>query len=55
MTIRRRFTEDFKAKAALLALRGDKKIPDIATRQKLYPNKESMWKRQAMAGLGAMF
>ncbi len=55
MTTRRRFTGDFKAKVALEALRGDKTIQEIATRNKVHPNQVSTWKRQAMEGLGAMF
>ena len=55
MTIRRRFTGDFKAKVALDSLRGDRSIQEIATRNKVHPNQVSTWKRQAMDGLGAMF
>ena len=55
MTTRRRFTGDFKAKVALEALRGDRSIQEIATRNKVHPNQVSTWKRQAMDGLGAMF
>ena len=55
MTIRRRFTADFKAKVALEALRGDQTIQEIAGRHKVHPNQVSAWKRQAMDGLGAVF
>ena len=55
MTKRPRFTADFKAKVALEALRGDKTIQEIAARHKVHPNQVSMWKRQAMDGLGAVF
>ena len=55
MTQRRRFTADFKAKVALEALRGDKTMQEIAARYKVHPNQVSTWKRQAMAGLGAIF
>ena len=55
MTIRRRFTADFKARVALDALRGDKTIQEIATKHKVHPNQVSAWKRQAMDGLGAVF
>ena len=55
MTKRRRFTADFKAKAALEALRGDKTIQEIAARHKVHPNQVSTWKRQAMDGLSAVF
>lgn len=48
MTKRRRFNDDFKAKVALEALRGDRAIQEIATRHKVYPNQVSTWKRQAM-------
>ncbi len=55
MTIRRRFTADFKARVALDALRGDKTIQEIAAKHKVPPNQVSTWKRQAMDGLGAVF
>jgi transposase len=55
MTIRRRFTANFKARVALDALRGDKTIQEIAARHKVHPNQVSTWKRQAMDGLGAVF
>jgi len=55
MTIRRRFTADFKAKVALEALRSDRTIQEIAGRHKVHPNQVSAWKRQAMDGLGAVF
>ena len=55
MTTRRRFTADFKAKVALEALRGDKTIQEIAGRHKVHPNQVSIWKRQAVEGLGAVF
>ena len=55
MTIRQRFTREFKARVALEALRGDKTIQEIATRHKVHPNQASTWKRQAMDGLGAVF
>ena len=55
MTIRRRFTADFKARVALDALRGDRTIQEIAARRKVHPNQVSTWKRQAMDGLGTVF
>jgi transposase-like protein len=55
MTMRRRFTAEFKAKVALEALRGDRTIQEIAARHKVHPNQVSTWKRQAMDGLGAVF
>ena len=55
MTARRRFTAEFKARVALAALRGDKTIQEIAARHKVHPNQVSIWKRQAVDGLGAVF
>ena len=55
MTIRRRFTPDFKAKVALEALRGDMMIQEIVARHKVHPNQVSTLKRQAMDGLGDVF
>ena len=52
---RRTFTDKFKAKVALEALRGDKTMQEIAARYKVHPNQVSTWKRQAMDGLGEVF
>ncbi len=38
MTIRRRFTADFKTRVALEALRGDKTVQEIAGKHKVHPN-----------------
>ena len=55
MTTRRRFTAEFKARVALEALRGDRTVQEIAARHQVHPNQVSMWKRQAMDGLSAVF
>jgi len=55
MTKRRKFTAEFKAKVALEALRGDRTIQEIAARHQVHPNQVSLWKRQAVDGLGAVF
>ncbi len=55
MTIRRRFTADFKSRVALEALRGNKTIQEISAKHKVHPNQVSTWKRQAVEGLGAVF
>ena len=49
MAKRRNFTDYFKAKIALEALRGDKTIQEIAAKHQLHPNQVSTWKRQAVA------
>jgi len=55
MTIRRRFTGEFKARVALEALRGDKTVQEIAAKHKVHPNQVSTWKRQAIDGLREVF
>ena len=55
MTKRRRFTDDFKARVALEALRGDKTVQEIASKHKVHPNQVSTWKRQAIDGLADVF
>ncbi len=55
MTMRRRFTAEFKARVALEALRGDRTVQEIAAKHKVHPNQVSTWKRQAVDGLDAVF
>lgn len=52
---RRKFTDQFKAKVALEALRGDKTIQEIAAKHQVHPNQVSQWKRQAMEGMADVF
>ena len=46
--MRRKFSDQFKAKIALEALRGDKTIQEIAAKHQLHPNQVSTWKKRAM-------
>lgn len=55
MAKRRKFTDQFKAKIALEALRGDKTIPEIAARHQVHPNQVSTWKRQAVEDMADVF
>ena len=55
MSKRRKFTDQFKAKIALEALRGDKTIQEIASKHRVHPNQVSTWKRQAMEGMADVF
>jgi len=51
MAWNRNFTDQFKAKVALEALRGDKTVQAIAAKHQLHPNQVSTWKRQAIDGM----
>jgi transposase len=55
MAKRRSFTDQFKAKVALEALRGDKTIQEIAAKHQVHPNQVSAWKRQAVDGMADVF
>ncbi|MDP2517937.1 IS3 family transposase [Shimia thalassica] len=55
MAKRRNFTDQFKAKAALEALRGDKTVQETAAKHQLHPNQVSTWKRQAIDGMADVF
>ncbi len=55
MAKRRNFSDQFKAKIALEALRGDKTIQEIAAKHQVHPNQVSTWKRQAVEGLADVF
>ena len=55
MARRRNFTNHFKAKVALEALRGDRTIQAIAAKHQVHPNQVSQWKRQAVEGMADVF
>jgi transposase-like protein len=55
MAKRRKFTDHFKAKVALEALRGDRTIQEIAARHQVHPNQVSQWKSQAVEGMADVF
>ena len=48
MAKRRNLSDQFKARAALEALRGDKTIQEIIAKHRLHPNQVNIWKRQAI-------
>jgi len=52
---RRRYSADFKAKVALEALRGELTAAPLAAKHSIHATMVGEWKRQAMAGLAAVF
>ena len=44
VSVRNKFPNDFKAKVALAALRGDKTIAELAAEYQVHPTQVNMWK-----------
>ncbi|MBL1242114.1 MAG: transposase [OCS116 cluster bacterium] len=55
ITKRRNFSDNFKAKVVLEALRGDKTVQEIAAKHHLHPTQVSTWKRQTVESLSIVF
>ncbi len=54
-TTRRRFTDKFKAKVALEAIRGVKSLAELATEYKVHPTQITQWKKLVMSDASALF
>lgn len=52
---RRTFTEVFKAKVALAAIRGEGTVAELASRFSVHPNQVTSWKQQAVQSLQEVF
>ncbi len=53
--MRKRFTNQFKAEAALDTLRGDKTIGQIASERGIAPTQLSQWRSTVLKGLPSLF
>ena len=54
-TQRKKYSADFKAKAALEAIKGQRLINEIAGELGVHPVQLSQWKKQAVEGLPEIF
>ena len=52
---RTRYSEDFKAKVAIEALKEQKTINEIAGEYQIHPNQVSAWKKQLLDGVSKVF
>jgi putative transposase len=49
------FSEEFKGKVALEALREEKTLQELSVKHGVHPNRISQWKRQAIEGIADIF
>ena len=54
-TKRRRFTEKFRAKVALEAIRGVKSLAELAAEHKVHPTQITLWKKLIMSEAPVLF
>lgn len=53
--MRKTFGSAMKAKVALVALRGDKTMAELATEYEVHPNQISKWKKKVLELLPSLF
>jgi transposase len=52
---RRRFTQEFKAKVALAAVRGDKTASELASQFGVHTSQVTTWKKRLLEGAAELF
>lgn len=52
---RQRHGEEFKAKVAMAALRGDKTLSELAQQYHLHPTQITQWKHRLLSGAAELF
>ena len=52
---RRTFSDDFKAKVAIEAIKGVRTLAELATEYKVHPNQISDWKKQVLSNAQELF
>jgi len=53
--IRKRYDGAFKAKVALLAIKGEQTTAEIASNYSVHPNQVTQWKKQVLEALPEIF
>ena len=52
---RKKFSNEFKAKVALEALKGDKTLAELSSQFEVHPQQIITWKKKALEGLPELF
>lgn len=53
--MRKKYSDNFKSKVALEAIKGEKTISELASQYELHPNQISNWKKQLLEGVPEIF
>jgi transposase-like protein len=52
---KRKFTDEFKAKVALEAIKGERTVAEIAAQYEVHPNLIAQWKKQLLDNAAGVF
>jgi len=52
---RKTYDDNYKAKVALEAIRGEKTISEIASQYEVHPNQIAKWKKQLLENVSSLF
>lgn len=52
---KRKFTDEFKAKVALEAIKGERTVAEIASQYEVHPNQIAQWKKQLLDNAAGVF
>lgn len=55
MKKRKTYDDNYKAKVALEAIRGEKTISEIASQYEVHPNQIAKWKKQLLENVSSLF
>jgi putative transposase len=53
--MRKKYSDKFKSKVALEAIKGEKTMSELASQYELHPNQISNWKKQLLEGVPEIF
>lgn len=53
--MRKNYSNEFKAKVAIEAIKGDKTIAELAAQYEVHPNQISKWKQQCLENMSMAF
>ena len=55
MRKRKRYDDNFKARVALEAIKGERTLSEIASQYEVHPNQITQWKKQLLENVSSLF